>query len=271
MNGPDTGRIRRIVGDLLLTLVILFTVDLSAVMIYRIRTVVLSGIYRRFFKDELILCGVLLVFALDVRFGLFGRARSHPFRVIARIARITVCAASLLVLVLMGRVVGGGMIENADGARNVIVLGMALENGQPNRDLILRVETAGNYAKKDPEVMLILTGGNPDKSGRTEAAVMRELLLADGVPDSRMILEDQASNTLQNFRNSASLADPDEPVAIVSSNYHMNRAVKLAREAGFTQIRRLPAQSQARYYAANMMWEVMMEINSITSSLKAYG
>ena len=268
MTGPDPVKIRFVFGDILLALVILFTVWLSVVMIRRIRTVVLSGLYKRVFASELVVCAVLLAFALDVRFGLFGGARPGPLRLAGLAARIAVCAASILVLALMCRIIVGGMIRDADGERTVVVLGMALENGQPNRDLLLRVKTAGEYAKRFPDTKLILTGGNPDSSGRTEAAVMHDLLLEDSVPERQMVLEDRAVFTADNFRNSAAMADSDGPVVIVSSNYHMSRAVRLAREAGFTGVRRLPAPSQIRYYPANMMWEVMMELNDITRKLK---
>ena len=268
MTGPDPVKIRFIFGDALLALAVLFTIWLSVVMICRIRTVVLSGLYKRVFGSELVVCAVLIVSALDVRFGLLGCMKSVPLRIAGRAARIAVHAASILVLALMCRVIAGGMIKDAGGERTVIVLGMALENGQPNRDLLLRVKTAGEYAKRYPDTMLILTGGNPDRSGRTEAAVMRELLLENDVPERQMVLEDRAVFTAENFRHCAAMTDPGEPVVIVSSNYHMSRAVRLAREAGFSGVRRLPAPSRALCYAASMMWEVMMELNDITRKLK---
>jgi len=50
---------------------------------------------------------------------------------------------------------------------------------------------------------------------------------------------------------------------LVSSNYHMSRAVRLAETAGFTHVIRLPAPSAAAPYGANVMWEVVMEINRL--------
>ena len=81
---------------------------------------------------------------------------------------------------------------------------------------------------------MILTGGNADASGRTEAAVMREILAERGVADVRMILEDQAKSTKDNFKNTAQIIDPGKPVVLISSDYHMDRAVQTAKAAGFT-------------------------------------
>ena len=92
---------------------------------------------------------------------------------------------------------------------------------------------------------------------------MRDILVENGFPEERIILEDQASNTVQNFLNAANMIDLAEPVMLVSSNYHMSRAMKTAESAGFTQVIRLPAPSDPLRYGANVMWEVMMKINSI--------
>lgn len=56
----------------------------------------------------------------------------------------------------------------------------------------------------------------------------------------------------------------DEPVVLISSNYHMDRAVSVARSAGFTNVLRLPAPSSPLSFGANVMWEVTQEIDSMT-------
>lgn len=109
--------------------------------------------------------------------------------------------------------------------------------------------------------------GNPDESGRTEAFVMQELLTERGVPAERMIPEDQAASTRENFRNTAQLIDPSRPVVFISSDCHRDRAVSMAKEAGFTQVMRLPAPSDPIRYGANVMWEVILEINELKSVL----
>ncbi|MBR4165228.1 MAG: YdcF family protein, partial [Lachnospiraceae bacterium] len=80
----------------------------------------------------------------------------------------------------------------------------------------------------------------------------------------KMVLEDQAKTTRDNFRNTAGILEPDVPVVLISSNYHMDRAVQTARSAGFTHIIRRPAPSSFRLYGANVMWEAVMELNELT-------
>ena len=222
-------------------LVAAFMLYLGAIMHQRIQTVVLSDIYKKVLWNEQLLCLVLLVFALDVRFSLFTRSRHAPVRILGWILRAVVIAAAVLILLIGGSVVVTGLTSGTGTADHVIVLGMALEDGQPTKDLLYRLETARAYGEEHPGSVLILTGGNPDVQGRTEASVMRDILVENGFPEERILLEDQASNTIQNFWNVAAMIDPDEPVMLVSSNYHMSRAVKAAESAGFTRVIRLPA------------------------------
>lgn len=256
--------IRRILGDLLLALVVFVTLDVVFVMLHKIHTVVLKADYQRVFVHELILCAVLLLFALDVRFNLFTRSKFMALRVAGWTMRTIVALLALTILFFCGKVIGGSVINTSGPADHAIVLGLALENGQPTGDLLSRLNTAQAYLEQYPEAHLILTGGNADQSGRTEAVVMRDILAERGVPDERMILEDQARSTMDNFRNTAQLVDPGKPVVLISSNYHMDRAVQTAKRSGFTEVLRLPARSSLLHYGANVISEVMLQLNELT-------
>ena len=256
---------RRIIGDILIALVVLFTVYLCVIMIHRIQTVVLKDTYRTIFRNELILCGVLLLFSLDLRFLFFTKSRFKAVKIIGWVFRSIVILLTAAIVFLTGKILVGSMIRTAGEAENAVVLGMALENGEPTKDLVYRLDTAQRYLSEHPDAVLILTGGNPDDSGRTEAAVMKDLLTERGVPEDRMILEDEAATTRDNFLNAAKIIDPAGAVVFISSNYHMDRAVSMAKEAGFESVMRLPAPSDPLRYGANVMWEVILEINELIS------
>lgn len=263
-NRNTNSRIRRIIGDILLVLVVLLTVDVIIIMSARINAVVLKADYREVFMYEIILCAILLLFALDVRFDLFTRWKPVILKGVGWILRTVIVLLSAVILFFCGKVIAGGMINTASQADSAIVLGLALENGKPAPDLLARLDTARTYLEKYPEAQLILTGGNADDSSRTEAAVMRDLLTEQGIPESRLILEDRAETTKENFRNIAGMVSKDEPVVMISSNYHMDRAVRNASEEGFTNVMRLPAPSGFFAYGANMLSEVVLDLNDLT-------
>ena len=78
-------------------------------------------------------------------------------------------------------------------------------------------------------------------------------------------LEDKARSTRDNFRNIAKMEgfSKDTPVVMISSDYHMDRAVRIAGKAGFTHVMRLPAPSGFFAYGANMLSEVVLNLNDL--------
>lgn len=255
---------RRIFGDIILFLMLWLTVETIMVMTHKINAVVLKADYIQVFRYELFFCAIFLIFALDVRFGFFTRLRFKAVKVIGWILRVIVILLTLALSYFCVRVVIGSIINTSEKTDYAIVLGLALENGQPTKALQLRLDTGEEYLAQNPEAILILTGGNADSSGKTEAETMREILVEKGIPETCMILEDDASSTIENFQNVAKIIDPSEPVVFISSGYHMERAVNSAKKVGFTNIKRLPAPSPFFEFGENMMSEVVLTLNELT-------
>ena len=258
---------KHIVANVLIFCIIVYTVYLCIVMQQRINTVVLKDTYRKIFNYELVLCGILLLFTLDLRFGFLTKPKAKALRILGRFIRFVLTFFSLVIILIFCKVISGGFINTAGDAQNVIVLGMALQNGEPSKDLDYRLDTAAQYITNHPGAILILSGGNPDDTGTTEADIMQTLLIQRGVSSDLMILEEQSSTTRENFVNTAKLIDVTGPVVLITSNYHMDRAVMMSKEAGFSNCMRLPAPSDPLQYGANVMWEVILEMNEMISSL----
>ena len=251
----------KIFGDILIGLTIVFTVYLSAGMIHRIHTVTNKDTYRAVLRYEWCIAVVLAALSVDLRTGFFTKLPVIPVNV-GWCLRIAFCFATAVVLALAGGAVCRGLVNNASSTDYVIILGMALENGKPNKDLLYRVKTAEAYAARHPGVKLIVTGGNPAENALSESEVMKRLLVSDGIDESRVITEDQAETTLENFVNVAKMIDPAKPIVIVTNNYHTGRAVNIAKRAGFTRVEQLPAPSDPYFYGINIMWEVIGELDT---------
>ena len=98
-----TPRVRRIIGDILLALAVLLTIDVAVVMPARINAVVLKADYREVFMYEIILCAILLLFALDVRFNLFTGWSPVILRAIGWLLRIAIFLLSAVILFFCGK------------------------------------------------------------------------------------------------------------------------------------------------------------------------
>ena len=262
---------RAVFGDILIVLAVLLGVYLYVMMTRRIETVGFPDLYRSVLRRELVVCGVFLLLALDIRFKFFTIIPYAPLQFVGVLLRIAVAAASVVVLLLALRVDITGLVHSrAVQPDRVIVLGMALENGEPTRDLICRVDAAEAYGLEHPDARLYLTGGKTTPGAPSEAEVMRSLLRERGFPALRIRTETKATSTVENFRNVSRMIDPSAPVLVVTSNYHMARALRIAREAGFTAAKGLPARSDPLWYGVNVMWEVNAELSRLTNVATAY-
>ncbi len=254
---------RRTIGNILIILATLYTLYLIIIMIYKTNVIVEKASYMTVFVFEMVICAFMLIGAFDVRFGFLTAMKQKWLRIVGWVVRSLVYIVVAFVLILFVVVVVNSFIKNDEPVKKVIVLGMALEDGKPNKDLINRVDTAYRYAEKNPEATLIITGGNKGENGKTEADVMRELLVEHGMSESRIITEDEAVDTVANFENVAKKIGTTEPVMIVSSSYHMLRACGIAKKKGFEDIKRLPAGASFPFWLANVTWEIVCEANSL--------
>jgi vancomycin permeability regulator SanA len=116
-----------------------------------------------------------------------------------------------------------------------VIFGARLRpDGSPGPALKRRVAGALAAAQGQSEAHFLITGAQP-RGGRTEAAVMRDLLRKAGIPESRLVVEDAAHNTRSSAIYCAAIlrARPDlSPVLVCSDRFHQARCVLLLRACG---------------------------------------
>ena len=100
-----------------------------------------------------------------------------------------------------------------------------------------RLTTFVTLARRYPEAKLVFTGGSGDiEQGITnEAKWVRILFEGLGLPDDRVIYENQSRTTRENATDSYALVHPrpDETWILVTSASHMPRSVGVFRKAGW--------------------------------------
>ena len=153
---------------------------------------------------------------------------------------LTISAIVLLLwLAAVGTVWAVSLWENQGEPRQdtdaIIVLGaQVLPNGQPNRILKTRLDLAIDAYTARPRP-IICCGAKGDDEPEAEGKVMREYLIAQGIPEQDIQSETGSYNTYENLENARKLLDPEvKSVLIVTSDYHIHRALRIARDKGFT-------------------------------------
>lgn len=123
----------------------------------------------------------------------------------------------------------------ADAIAAIIVFGAPLsDDGTPGRALARRLVAAAAAARRWPDPPVIVTGG-PVATARPEAWAMRDALLGHGVDADRIVVEDEARDTLHSARRVAALLRPrggQSAVIVVTSGYHALRCRLLLRLLG---------------------------------------
>ena len=109
----------------------------------------------------------------------------------------------------------------------VVIFGAAVQpDGGPSTTLRWRVEAAAAFGARFAAPLFVPTGG-VGRFGPSEASVMAGLLVARGVPEERILLEETGTDTLTSARAvTALLRDRGiaAPVFAASSLYHLPRA-----------------------------------------------
>ena len=129
----------------------------------------------------------------------------------------------------------------------VIVLGAGVNGTEPSLSLRTRLDKALDYLERWPDIPAVLTGGTGYGEEISEASCMYDYLTEHGVEPERLILEDQASNTAENFAFSGELleeagVDPArDTVAVVTNDFHVARSELIASREGDGHVVGIPA------------------------------
>ena len=119
----------------------------------------------------------------------------------------------------------------------VIIHGAGLLHGdQLSRLLRDRLDKAVQVYRRDPTPPKIIpSGGKGADEQISEAEAMKRYLIEQGIPEEDIILEDTSTTTLENLKNSKRILDGLEGrkyTALVTSNYHVYRALRYCRKIG---------------------------------------
>lgn len=139
----------------------------------------------------------------------------------------------LLYSILYGRIRHRGDVDF------VVVLGSRLFGSKVPPLLASRLDRgraafdAATATGRTPE--MITSGGRGPDEDVAEARAMADYLIARGVPENRIIVEDRSRTTLENLTLSKAIMEQRNPgyrCVVVTNNFHAFRAALTAREAG---------------------------------------
>lgn len=180
----------------------------------------------------------------------------------------TAVGAIITIFVLVELLIGWGAVSSTRQTMDyVIVLGAKVDGTRISNSLKKRLNKALEYAENNPNTTLVLSGGQGQDEGNSEARVMYEYLLLNGIPKEQLLMEDKSRNTKENIIFSKEVIDRQEKwrekllkrelqdsyrgrpagdtvkIGVLTSNFHVFRAKEIAKKQGIPNVYGISAQS----------------------------
>lgn len=184
-----------------------------------------------------------------------------------RIAFIAVfCVGLTAFTAVEGCIISGFDAKGEDNLDCILVLGAQVYKSGPSAVLKCRLDKAAQYLQANPQTVCIVSGGQGNNEPFAEAVGMADYLKEIGISEDRIILETQSSNTMENIVNSKVFIDEGASVGIITSNFHMFRAVQTAKWGGLENICAISADTPILYLPNNMFREFFGEVKFLIKS-----
>lgn len=140
-----------------------------------------------------------------------------------------------------------------------------------------RFTAAMELARRFPEAKVLFTGGTGamrDVAGAatSEASIAERFFLAQGLAPERLLLEGQSRNTAENARLSLILADPapDETWVLVTSAFHMQRAMRSFDAAGWDGLVAWPVDYRTTRFADRIGWDLIGNLSVLQTAIREH-
>lgn len=222
-------------------------------ILYFLCIVLFAGYGTLFFVVWLVAGVAALLFSFCLRCGIWQKHVPlwvrRGFWCIAAVGTAVFVVAECFIL-------SGFAAKASENADYLIVLGAQVKQNGPSRVLQYRLDAAIDYLEEHPDCKVIVSGGQGTDEMISEAQGMYDYLTAQGIEADRIQMEDQSVNTIQNLIYSSCYLDKEkDDVVIVTNNFHVFRAVGIAKKQGYQHVSGLSAASNLFFLPNNMLRE----------------
>lgn len=218
---------KNILGVFLVLLGIYSIIYCFSIMIYRVS----------FSKFFLALGFFLIVLGM---FIIFFKATYLPKRLkfIVKPIKIMFILTLIFFVIIESLIIYNGNKTDSEKVDYLVVLGAGLWGDTPSLALQERLEESIKFINENPNIKVVLSGGQGPGETITEAEGMRRYLVSKGVNENILIKEEESKSTKENMQFTKKLLKNIDgrdnlSIKIVTNNFHMFRAKLIARNNGF--------------------------------------
>lgn len=171
---------------------------------------------------------------------------------------------------------------NLNRVDGIIVLGGAEQAGLAQRWGLPMVNEAGErfiagaaLAHQYPQAKLVFSGGSGalrdlGRARTLQAGMAMDLFTSLGIAQERILLEGTSRNTAENARNSYAMVQPQpgETWVLVTSGYHMPRAMRSFHAAGWVDVVPWPVDMRSVQLHWDIGWDLPRNLRLFNTALK---
>jgi vancomycin permeability regulator SanA len=121
-------------------------------------------------------------------------------------------------------------VDRVPATEVALVLGAGIRDGRPTMLLARRLDLAADLYRRGKVKVLLVSGDNRVR-GYDEPTVMRDALVARGVPERRIVRDFAGLDTWDSCVRAKRIFGVDR-LTVVTQSFHLPRAVALCRAAG---------------------------------------
>jgi len=132
-----------------------------------------------------------------------------------------------------------------------------------------------SLARQFPDARLLFTGGSGalrDIAGAavSEASIAERFFLNQGIDPDRLLLEGRSRNTAENASLSLALANPnaDETWVLVTSAFHMPRAMRSFEAAGWPGLVAWPVDYRTAGFTDDIGWDLTRNLQVLNTAIR---
>ena len=176
----------------------------------------------------IVFCVWLFVMCCKPIQSFLQRLFSHGFA----LALYRIVNGALIAFLVYGLIATALMIVAANAqpeqGATALVLGAGVHpDGEPSSILRGRIRAAEKYLEENPESKAVLAGGKGYDEPQSEASCMYRVMTEDGIDGSSLFLEENSTNTTENFRYSEEVIRENglnQNITVVTDGFHQLRA-----------------------------------------------
>ena len=197
--------------------------------------------------------GVMLTFLLGLGIFVWGiyynKIKEITSKGVMKGIKNVILTLFVAEFLLVGFVTFYGINDNVTYDEDaIVVLGAGVHGDRVTYPLKTRLDKAIEYHHKNPEALIVVSGGKGYQETVTEGYAMEKYLLENGVDPHVIIKEEKAASTGENMRFSKDILDgnlhDDYKVAVITNSFHIYRGVSVAKKEGFKNVTHMGSSIQ---------------------------